>query len=39
MTTNKWPIALALSVFAAAAAAEEAEEPAWDVEAAPGEMR
>jgi Tol biopolymer transport system component/imidazolonepropionase-like amidohydrolase len=39
MTKNKWPIALALAVFAAASAAEEAEEPAWDIEAPPGEMR
>ena len=39
MKNNKWLIALALSVFAISAAAEEAEETPWDVDAPPGEMR
>jgi Tol biopolymer transport system component/imidazolonepropionase-like amidohydrolase len=39
MKNNKWLIALALSLFAAPAAAEEVEEAGWDVEAPPGETR
>ncbi len=39
MKKNNWLIALALSVFAAPLAAQEAEDEGWNVEAPPGESR
>ena len=39
MTKNKWLIVLALSFLAAPSAAQDSEEPEWDVEAPPGDVR